>query len=306
MFKKLISLFLAVLMLLNAACVLAEDDPVVITDMFGRPVTVPEEVTRIVVMMPADCEILCALGCEDLLVGRGTYCNYPSSISDVPVVESGAETNLEQIISLSPQFVLMSDMAHSVEQVEALENAGIQVVVSAANDLEGVYTAIRMIGTLVSKTAEAEALIGDMQQTFDDIAAKSENTGKTIYFESSPLQWGLWAAGSGTFMDELASICGLNNIFSDVTSWVEVSEEQVLERNPDYIVTTTMYFGEGPLPVEEIMGRAGWENISAVASGNVFNADNDEITRPGPRLKDAAIALYHFINGISEETEPAA
>jgi iron complex transport system substrate-binding protein len=98
-------------------------------------------------------------------------------------------------------------------------------------------------------------------------------------------------------MDELAAICGLENAFHDVSSWAAVSEEQVLARNPDYIVTTTMYFGEGPTPVEEIMGRTGWNMLSAVQEGRVFNADNDQITRPGPRLMDAARALHAFIYG---------
>jgi len=96
-------------------------------------------------------------------------------------------------------------------------------------------------------------------------------------------------------MDEIATMCGLTNIFSDVNGWAEISEEQVLIRNPDYIVTITMYFGEGPTPVEEIMGRTGWGSVSAVANGNVYNADSNEISRPGPRLKDAALGLREFI-----------
>lgn len=195
----------------------------------------------------------------------------------------------------------MSTMAQTTEQAEALEKAGIQVVISDAQDIEGVYTAIRLIGDLMARDTEAEALISDMQTTFDDIAAKSEATGKTVYFEVSPLQWGLWTAGANTFMDELATMCGLTNAFADVDGWAAISEEQVLERNPDYIVTITMYYGEGPLPVDEIMGRTGWSDITAVANQDVFNADSNEISRPGPRLKDAAIALYNFVNDIDAE-----
>ena len=110
--------------------------------------------------------------------------------------------------------------------------------VSDAQDIEGVYTAIRLIGALVGRNDEAEAtVVADMQSTFADIAAKSENTGKTVYFEVSPLQWGLWTAGKGTFMDELATMrrpdqrlrgCGRPG--------AEISEEQVLERDPDDII----------------------------------------------------------------------
>ena len=95
--------------------------------------------------------------------------------------------------------------------------------------------------------------------------------------------------------DELAALCGLTNAFSDVEGWAQISEEQVLQRNPDYIVTVTMYYGEGPTPQEEIMSRAGWQDVTAVAQNQVFQADNDRMTRPGPRLMDAAQALYDFV-----------
>ena len=306
MSRKIIALLMAMLMAVGATAAMAEDAAVAVTDMYGREITLTEPATRVVALTAADCEILCAIGCEDALVGRGAYCDYPESILDVPVVQSGADTNLEEILALEPQVVLMSDMAQSKETVELLEQNGVKVVISDANDIAGTYTAIRMIGALMGKDAKAEALVSDMQATFDQIAAASENTGKTVYFEVSPLQWGLWTAGSGTFMDELAAMCGLTNAFADVEGWAAISEEQVLERNPDYIVTITMYYGEGPTPVEEIMGREGWAELKAVVAGDILNADSNAVSRPGPRLKDAAIELYNFINGADTEEAPAA
>ena len=306
MFRKTVSLLLVLMMALSMTAALAENTAVTVTDMYGREITLDQPATRIVALTAADCEILCALGCEDALVGIGEYCDYPASILSLPVVNSGAETNVEQIIALEPQVVLMGDMAQTEEQVSALENAGIKVVISNADDIEGVYTAIRMIGALMGKNDEAEAMIADMQATFDDIAAKSESTGKTVYFEISPLQWGLWTAGKGTFMDELATMCGLTNAFADVEGWASVSEEQVIERDPDYIVTIMMHYGEGPTPVEEILGRTGWENMKAIVNQDVLNADNNEISRPGPRLKDAALQLFEFVQEQEAELAPAA
>ena len=300
MSKKIVSLFLALLMLFSMANALAEDSAISVTDMFGREITLAQPATRIVALSAAECEILCALGCEDALVGRGEYCDYPASILDVPVVQSGANTNLEEILVLDPQVVIMSDMAQSKEQVEALERNGVKVVISNANSLAEVYASMELIGKLMGKTAEAQAMIADMQSTLADLAARCENTGKTVFFEVSPLQWGLWAAGKNTFMDEIAAICGLNNIFADVDGWGAVSEEQVLARDPDYIVTITMYYGEGPTPVEEILSRTGWAEVKAVANDGVYNADSNMISRPGPRLKDAALALAEFI----ESTNP--
>ena len=303
MSKKIVSLLLAALMLCTAALALAEDAAVTVTDMYGREITLTEPATRIVAMQPSDCEILCAIGCEDALVGRGQFCDYPPSVLELPEVQSGENTNIEEILALEPQVVLMNDMAANETQVKALEDNGIKVVVSRATDIEGTYYAIRMIGALMGKNDEAEALIADMQNTFDEIKAKSPAEGKTVYFEISPLQWGLWSAGKNSFMNELAEICGLTNIFADQEdAWLSISEEQVIERNPDYIVSIA---GMGDTAVEEILGRTGWDVITAVQNAQVFNADSNAIARPGPRLKDAAVELYNFLNGAKEEV-PAA
>ena len=304
MTRKLVSLFLCMALLCACIPALAEGG-LTVTDMKGREITLDGPASRIVAITASDVEIIYALGAGDLLVGRGEYCDWPAEVLDKPVVKSGAETNLEEILALEPDVVIMATMAQTEDQVKALEDAGVKVIVSDAQNLEGVYTAITLIGDVVGKADEAAAIVKEMQDTFEEIRAKAENTGKTVYFEISPLQWGLWAAGKGTFMDELAEICGLTNAFAEIDGWGEVSEEQVLAKDPDYIVTTSMYWGEGPTPVEEIASRAGWDQLKAVQNGKIFNADSNEITRPGPRLMDAVKALFDFVYGAVEEA-PAA
>ncbi len=270
---------------------------VTLTDMTGREITLDEPATRIVALTPSDCEILYAIGAGDLLVGRGKYCDYPAEVLDIPAVESGSDTNIEQIVELQPQVLIMSTMSQTDEQVQQLEAAGIHVVVSDAQDIDGVYTAINMIGELVGKQDEAASVVESMQKTFDEIKANAGDGTKTIYFEVSPLEYGLWTAGTGTFMDEIANMMGLKNCFSDVEGWAGISEEQVLERNPDYILTISMYYGEGPTPEEEIASRAGWENVTAVKNGKIINLQNNELSRPAPRLAEGAKALYDFVYG---------
>lgn len=276
----------------------AVDTSITFTDMTGREITLSEPVTRIVALTASDCEILYAIGAGDALVGRGEYCDYPAEVLDVTSVQSGYDTNIEQIIALEPQVLLMSTMAQTEEQIAALEAAGVTVVVSDADDIAGVYTAIEMIGTLMGKDAEAAQVINSMKTTFTEVQEKSTGDGtQTVYFEVSPLQYGLWTAGSGTFMNEICNMLGLKNAFEDVSGWGEISEEQVLERNPDFIVTISMYYGEGPTPVEEIAGRAGWENVTAVSNGDILNLQNNELSRPAPRLAEGAQLMFDFVYG---------
>jgi len=276
----------------------AESTPFSVIDMTGRTVTLDAPAERIVALTAADCEILYAIGAGDRLVGRGAYCDWPAEVLDVPAVESGAETNIEQIIALNPDVILMAAMEQTKEQVAQLESAGIKVAVSDADNIEDTYTAIAMIGTLMGADDKAAALIDSMKSTFAELASHAgENKGKTVYFEVSPLEWGLWTAGSGTFMNEIAALMGLENCFADVEGWAEISEEQVLERNPDYIVTISMYYGEGPTPEEEILSRTGWETVTAVKNGAVLNLQNNELSRPAPRLAEGARLLFDFVQG---------
>ena len=323
--KKLLAALLAALLLVGsfAACAPAAAEPaatqapaaetaqapaeettqasagVTVTDMMGREISLDQPATRVVALSAADCEVLFAVGAGDLLVGRGEYCDYPAQVLDVPAVQSGMETNIEQIIALAPQVLLMSAMAQTEDQVKQLEAAGIKVVVSDAKDIAGVYSAITMIGALTGHDSEAAAVVSGMQGTLDALAARAgELEGKSVYFEVSPLQYGLWTAGKGTFMDEIATMLGLKNVFADASGWAEISEEQVLQANPDVIVTIAMYFGEGQTPVDEILSRPGWQDVTAVKNGDILNLQNNELSRPGPRIADGAQALFDFVKEI--------
>ena len=304
MSKKLVSLFLAALMVFSITAVLGEGTEITVTDMFDREITLSEPATRIVVMQPSDCEILYAIGCGDTIVGRGQYVDYPASVQEVPVVQSGASTNVEEILALNPQVVLLNSMSQTEEQVKQLEENGVKVVVSKTSDLQSVYTAITLIGKLMGKDAEAEAVIADMEATFNEIKAKVGSETPKIYFEISPPSWGLCSAGQGSYLTDLAEICGLENLFADQeAAWIFPSEEQVIERNPDYIVLIS---GMGSAGVEEILSREGWGDINAIKDQKVFDDADSCMARPSPRLKDAAIELYNFVYGDEAEEAPAA
>ena len=308
--NKTLAILVAAMMLLSfAAFAAAEDTSFTVTDMSGREITFDKPVERAVALTASDCEIIFALGAGDILVGRGEYCDYPAEVFEIPSVQSGYDTNIEQIIDLEPEVLFMSTMAQTEEQVAQLENAGLKVVVSDAQDIEGTYTAISMIGEILGKTEEANEVIDGMKAVFEEIQANKLDGTKTIYFEVSPLQWGLWTAGTSSFMSEIAEMMGLRNCFDDISdSWAAISEEQVLERNPDFILTITMYYGEGPTPEEEIMGRAGWENVTAVKNGDILNLVNNELSRPAPRLAEGAQMLFDFVveSLAAEELAPAA
>ncbi len=43
------------------------------------------------------------------------------------------------------------------------------------------------------------------------------------------------------------------------------------------------------------MGRAGWENVTAVQNAAILDLPNNELSRPIPRLADGAVMLADFV-----------
>ena len=273
---------------------------IAVTDMHDREIALDKHAERVVVLTAGECEILYAIGAGDTVIARGEYCDYPAKALEVASVESGAQTNIEEIVATQPDIVIMSSMAQTLEQVTQLEELGIAVAVTKSDSIEDIYKSIALMGAVTGCEESAEDLIADMKDSFERIKANadasSDTQQKTVYFEVFPLEQGLWAAGKDTFMDEIGQLLNLKNIFGDIDGWGEISQEQVIQRDPEYIVTSAMIFDEAD-PVQEIISRKGWEVVSAVENGNVFHTNADEITRPGPRLASAAEMLYEEIYG---------
>lgn len=275
----------------------AEVAEIEVTDMIDREISLEAPATTVVATTPSDAEVLYALGLGDLVVGRGTYVDYPAEIMEVDDIGSGEETNIEAIIALDPDLVIMGYMFGVEEQIEQLDAAGINVYVSQVNSIEEIYENIENIGLLTDSSDAATELIEEMEATFEEYEelADDQEPG-SVYYEISPLEFGLWAGGEDTFMDELGDMLNLENIFDDLEGWGEVSEEQVISLNPDYIITTS-FPGPDMTAEEEIMSRDGWADINAVANELVFAVDSNEFTRPGPRLMDAIEQLYTLVYG---------
>ena len=304
--KKLIALFLAIgFIFVGTSCnKIANSNSNSISNQYkvidnrGKEITFEKAPQKIISLLPSDTEIIYALGDGDKLIAVDTYSNYPEEAKKKQQLDSGSKTNIEAIIGLKPDVVILGQMAQTVDQFKQLEDAGIKVVVTEAGSIAETYKVIEMMGKTLNKEAKATEIINGMKSDFDKIKAEVKNKApKKVYIEISPLQHKLWSCGKGTFQDELLTMIGATNIFSDISSWKEVSEEQVLSRNPDIIITTV-----GPMygvsdPVSEIKSRANWNKIDAVKNGKVFVTDSDAIQRPGPRLATAAKDLVKIIYG---------
>lgn len=271
--------------------------PVTFIDGDGVEITIEQHPERIVSLLPSNTEIVYALGAGDAIVGRSDYDNFPAEVVNIEPV-GGLEINIEKILSLKPDVVL----AHASgkwgweEGLKQLSAAGLQVVmIPNETSFAEVYQSIEMISKVTGTQDKGKEIIAEMQATFAELAAKTS----TIKEEDQALVWveidpTLFTTGQGTFIQEMLDTLHAKNVAGEQSGWVQYTEEEVIQLNPDVILITYGDYVENA--VEQVYARPAWQTVNAIKNQRVLEVDPDAVTRTGPRLtkgmEELAKAIY--------------
>src|SRR5215213_8228313 len=263
-----------------------------VTDDAGRRVSLPARVDRVVSLAPNLTEIVFAVGAGDRLVGRTTYCNYPSEAKAVTEVGDTLHPSLERIISLKPQVVLISTASQLEVFTQQLQHQNIAVFVTDPHDLEGVFRSIDQIGQILEHTEQAQLLIQKLRDRANAVeqAVKQKPPVRVFYqLSAEPL----YTAGHDAFVTDLIRRAGGNSVTADVPgAWPKYSNESALAAKPEVIILPTGgSMGAGNSVVTEALRQS-----PAVLDGRVYKINDDHLVRPGPRavdgLEEMATALH--------------
>lgn len=268
--------------------------PVELVDGTGEKVTIEEKPEKIVSIIPSATEIAFALDLGEQIIGVSDNDNYPEEVADKEKV-GGMELNVEKIISLEPELVL-ADLMNDPDGLQQIRDAGIPVLVAGeANNFDDVYEVIEMIGKGTGTTDKATEIIDGMKS---DLAALQEKAGKiekddekNVFVEVSP-EPEIYTTGKNTFMDELLNVIHANNVAGEEEGWIKLNEEAILSYNPDVIIVAYNYMEDAE---DAVLARAGWEDVQAIKDKQVFEINEDIVSRPGPRLVEGAEELAKAI-----------
>ena len=268
-------------------------------DRAGAPITLPAKVEKIVSMAPSTTEILIDLGLADKIIAADTNTQKDGLLKqDIPYFNM-MKPDAEKLIALKPDVVFISGMSNAKGNTpfSPLIDAGICVInIPSSSSIEAIYLDIAYIAAAVKQEEKGAKIIANMKKEIEAVrkrgAAISQDKKKTVYFEIGAAPH-MYSLGTGTFINEMIEIIGAQNILADQKSWIAVSDEMVLAKDPDVILTNVSYI---PNPIDEIMARAGWASLKAVKGKKVFGIDTNSSSRPNHNiikaLKEMAKAVY--------------
>lgn len=288
--KRILTFILFVTFIISlsgCAYIAPQEKAITVTDDMGREINLPEAPSRIISLAPSNTEFLFALGLDEKIVGVTDICNYPAEVAQKERVGGFADPSVEKIIALKPDLVVAASLHEAV--VKQLDQLNIPVIVLNAQNIAQILSNTELLGKATGATKAAEQLINgindDLKLVDDKIQKLSEGEKPLVYFEvwHDPIM----TAGPNTFINELISRAGGINIAADApVDYPVFTLEELLARKPEIMIYT-----HKAETIEQVMNRAGWENIPALKNGHIYIVNEDLVMRPGPRIVEGLIAI---------------
>ena len=286
--------------------------------------------SRVVSLIPSSTEIVCALGFEESLVGRSHECDYPESITGLPVctapkfadgtsyeIDEKVKAILQEGLSvyrvdadtlqtLHPDLIVTQTQcevcAVSLEDVEEAVCEWVdtrpRIVSLESNALDDIFNDIRRVAVALDADSRGERLVAELRERMERIVERAGDV------EERPsvacIEWIHPLMAAGNWMPELVAMAGGRNLFGTAgehAPWIEW--EQLVEADPDVIVALPCGFGVDRTRQElpALTSRAEWSALRAVLAGRVYVADgNQYFNRPGPRVAEALEIMAEMLH----------
>jgi iron complex transport system substrate-binding protein len=282
---------------------------------------------RVVSLLPSGTEIVAALGALDCIVGITHECDHPPEVARVQRVTSSAVERdaasaeidgavRELSASGSPVFTLYTDaivrlapdviLTQTLCDVCAVSEGDVRIVSEAmerpprilslvGTTLDAVWEDVRAVGAAIGRSAEAEALLGQ-------IAARMRRVHETLKAAKAPrprvavIEWmePLYLAGHWT--PELVRRAGGIDVLAQPGDHsVSIPLEQVREAEPELLLFAPCGFdlARSEREARALLATPEWE---WARGRQAWAIDGNALTsRPGPRLADAVEVIAAII-----------
>jgi iron complex transport system substrate-binding protein len=281
--------------------------------------------------------MVCFLGQEKSLVGRSHECDYPASVSGLPVctepnfdihcgskeIDRRVKDLLQSALSiyrvhahrlreLKPDVILTQTQcevcAVSLRDVEAavceLLDFHPHIVALAPNALADVWTDLARVAQAMDVAEQGKRAIEGLKARMAAIRQRARAIPKRQ--RVACVEWIDPLMAAGNWMPELVEMAGGINLFGEAgkhSPWM--TWEALLGADPDIVIVLPCGFDipRSRAEMAALTERPDWKALRAARERQVFLADGNQFfNRPGPRLVESLEILAQIFYGQAYST----
>lgn len=253
---------------------------------------------RVVSTTCSNTEIVCALGCAEMLVGVDRHSDFPESVVErLPRVGPDLGVDPELVRALEPDLVLASLTVPGHENVvAALEATGLDVFAPEPVSLSDVYRDIRDIAERLGVADRGEQLVAEMRAIIPEPPAVSADAspGPAVLVEWWPKP--VIVPGRMSWVTDLLRAAGARNPWGDEpVKSRPVEPDEVREAAPDAVVISWCGVDPAQYRAAEVYKR-DWAGVPAYDQRQVHPIPEAYLGRPGPRLVEGYRAFRELVD----------
>lgn len=173
---------------------------------------------RVVSLVPSDTYSIIRLGEGHRLVGRTRYCVEPAGeVESIAVVGGTKDADVAAMIALAPDVVIANQEENTRRDIEALEEAGVRVLVGfpkrVADGIAGLARLARLFGR-VEEGSPRKALVRAAYHAHRELELARDELRPVRAFVPIWMD-PLMTVNEQTFISDMLSLVGAENVFGD-------------------------------------------------------------------------------------------
>lgn len=277
MIKRFVSILLLIgMVFFFAACdkksTEETDEKIKITDALGNEFQLSDDPKVVSCYASfADCWLLS--GGKLSGVTEDAVNEHKLDVGEAEIIGSVKHPSLEKIVALDPDYVIFSaDLTSHISLKESLDGMGIAYGYFRVDTFDDYKALMEQFCEINSRHDLFESNVTKVEEKIADIKSKIPETDKSVLLIRA-FSTGMKAKGDDNLAGQILSDFGLVNIADEHNSLLEdLSLEEIVKTDPDYIFATTMGDEAQALKYLEdnAVSNPAWSNLTAVKNGNYY------------------------------------
>ncbi|SHK21125.1 iron complex transport system substrate-binding protein [Hathewaya proteolytica DSM 3090] len=273
------------------------DTKVTYKDCFGDESTITKNPKKTVVLLNSILDLWYLAGGEAIARVDGKT-NVPKEAENITNLGSFSKVNLEKLLALEPDLVIISSSSSDqVKLAKSLKENKIETAIidGSTNAYEGFKKNLYLFSKILGTEKIYDEKISQITKRCEAVIEKTKKVDKQptvgIFFTSTK---SVQCELPTSLVGDMVQLMGGKNIVDGVDgkgkTKVDFSIERLMEKNPDYILVTTMGDVEQCKKrfEKDVMSNDIWGSLNAVKEGRIYYLPKDLfLYKPNGRYGEA-------------------
>jgi cobalamin transport system substrate-binding protein len=255
------------------------------------PAAAPAVAPRVATITPAGTDLLVGMGAADHLVAVSNYDEDRPETAGKPRIGDYQSIDWEKLAPLHPQILIVFYAADRIPSVlqQQCDSMGIQIFNVKLEELDDIYREAEALGQAVGEQQRADAAVANLKSQLASVAARvaGRPVVKTLIVTGDS---GLDIAGPHTFLDEIVTIAGGQNVAAVLGKrYSTVDGEMLASLAPDAVIQLIPDGEKTPQVVQQ--AKQFWDSMGdlpSVKNHRVYIVTDWYAEQPGFHVGDLA------------------